>query len=189
MNMTTQLTKALALGSSCAACGAGRKAKNLRYDPQTFLPYCDAPHICNEQHPNSHLNLIQRQSVAELVSSEEIKEAYQKHLMDNYTDSDAAGKIHRLMLKPTTIRIMDPEMAEYLVNLQEDKSFVSLAETIRYCIQVMMENQGTFYKEHQEKVVEQRKVEQAVEAVKELEVEKPEVGDPVPENDEEGLTF
>jgi hypothetical protein len=169
MNMTTQLTKALALGSSCAACGAGRKAKNLRYDPATFLPYCDAPHICNEEHPNSHLNLIKRQAVAELVTSEEIKEAYQKHLLESYTNSDAAGKIHRLMLKPTTIRIMDPDMAEYLVNLQEEKHFESLAETIRYCIQIMKENQGTFYKEHEAKVIEHKKVEKAAEVVKELE--------------------
>lgn len=179
--MTTNLTKALALGSSCAACGAGRKAKNLRYDPQTFLPYCDAPHICNEQHPNSPLNLIQRQAVAELVTSEQIKEAYQQHLIENYTDSDAAGKIHRLMLKPTTIRIMDPDMAEYLVNLQESKGLASLAETIRYCIQVMMENQGVFYKEHKEKAEEHRKVEQAAEAVKELEE-----ADPVDENQDDG---
>jgi hypothetical protein len=186
MNMTTNLTKALALGSSCAACGAGRKAKNLRYDPQTFLPYCDAPHICNENHPNSHLNLIKRQAVADLVSSEEIKEAYQQHLLENYTNSDAAGKIHRLMLKPTTIRIMDPDMAEYLVNLQEDKGLASLAETIRYCIQVMMENQGTFYKEHQEQAREVEKVEQAAEAVKEL--EEPQVEAPKEDKDE-GLVF
>lgn len=184
--MTTQLTKALALGSSCAACGAGRKAKNLRYDPQTFLPYCDAPHICNEKHPNSPLNLIQRQAVADLVTSEEIKEAYQQHLIENYTDSDAAGKIHRLMLKPTTIRIMDPEMAEYLVSLQEDRNLESLAATIRYCIQIMMENNGVFIKEHKELAKEAKKVEQAAEAVKELEEDAP---TPAPEIDEEGMTF
>lgn len=180
------LQKALALGSTCAACGAGRKAKNLRYDPNTFLPYCDAPHICNEEHPNSPKNLIKRQAIMELFTADDIREAYQKHLLDSYVNTDSAMKIHRLMIKPTTIRILDPEMAEYLINLQEEKEFDSLAETMRYCVQIMMENNSMSLQEMREQENERVKAAIAAETVKELEEPEPE---PEEEPQEEGWSF
>lgn len=180
--MTSQLIKALALGSTCAACGAGRKTKNLRYDQDTFMPYCDKPHICNDDHPNSNLNIIKRGALVELVSSEVIKAKYQEHLLSQHVNSGSAAKIHRLMVKPTTIRIMDSSMAEYLIGLQESKELASLAETIRYCIEVMMENNGQFIKEHREVKEQHVKVEAAKEAVKELEDTTPLVVSEVPSN-------
>lgn len=175
----------VALGSTCAACGAGRKVRNLRYDPNTFLPYCEKTHICNDDHPNSYLNVIVRGKITDLVTAEEISGAYQAHLISQY-DPEMAEKLHRIVVKPTTLRIMDPEMAEYLVNLQKELALPSLAETIRHCIQLNMENEGAYFREKRE-VVKETKKEEAVQTLAE-ELEKEPVTVPDKPN-EEGWEF
>jgi hypothetical protein len=158
----------LALGKVCAACGKERKSKALRYDTESFNPYCDNPYICNDEHPNSVKNLIQNQKETVLVPHEDAVNAYREHLSAVYKDSDIVQKIHRMLTDPITIRVQKPEMAKFLVEFQQENDLDSLSETIRYCVEVVMENRGMFIKEHRDAKAELKRVETVKEAIQEV---------------------
>lgn len=160
---------ALALGKVCAACGKERKSKALKYDPATFLPYCDNPYICSDDHPNSPKNLIQNQKETALFDLAQANEAYRKHLKVQYANSDTVEKIHRMLTHPTTIRIQDPDMAVFLVDLEEELGLDNLSDTIRYCIQVVKENNGVFRKEYQAIAQDKKESEAIDKAIKQVE--------------------
>jgi len=159
----------LSLGKTCVACGTTRKSKALRYDPTTFAPYCENPYICNDDHPNSVKNLIANQRETPLLKHDEAVEAYRKYLSETYSSSDIVTRIHKMLTDPSTIRIQNPEMARFLLEFQEEKGIKSLSETIRHCIEIVMENRGMFLKEYREAAEEKRKEEVLKEAIEKIE--------------------
>lgn len=180
---------ATALGRICAACGAERKKKGIKYDPNTLIPYCENPYICNENHPNSPKNLIARGSELKLVSYAEAQELFKKYLELHQPTPERAEKIRRMTTQPSTFRIGDPKLAEFLLNLQEEFKFSSISDTIRYCIELVMENRGRFYADHAklaEEKAEQERIQKAEQDVQQMLEKNPFAED---EDEEEELTF
>lgn len=164
------MTNTLALGNRCNACGHERKTRNLRYDPDTFMPYCENPWVCNENHPNSPKNLIKNQKETDLLTYVDATEAHKKHLTGNL-NKESMQLIYRIMQKPLTIRIQDPEMAQFLAEFQGKAEKENLSETVRYCIQLVKENAGQFYNDHKEAMVEVHKAQNIEEVIKKVEAE------------------
>lgn len=160
------ITRAVALGKTCTACGKERKKKGILYHPQTFMPYCDNPYVCNGDHPNSPVNLIKRGDELKLIPLEEAEHEFNQHIVLNQPDKDIADKIRKMVKNPTTVRIGDPRTAEFILELQKQYAFGSVAETIRYCIELVRENEGTFYM-HKVSAEEKQKQHEEDKAIKE----------------------
>lgn len=175
------------LGRICAACGVQRKIKSLLYDPSTFAPYCQSAYLCNDAHPNSPKNLILNQRETELISYSDANDAYKKHLISGLQmNEDHVGQVQRLLRNPATLRIQDPKQAEFLVEMMVGMGFTSVSESIRHCIHLVHESQGTMYKEHVQLRVEKERSEKVAEVVKAIETPLPAA---VPEEEEGGLMF
>ena len=159
---------ALTLGKSCAACGKERKTKYLRYDAETFKPYCENPYICNDLHPNSVKNLITNQTEIGLLTYEQASEGYKAYLMSSYNNGDVVSRIQAILTKPSNIRVQDPEMAKFLVEFQDEQGLKTLSETIRYCVQVVKDNKNQFNNEYRVEAENHRKEMVAANVVKDL---------------------
>lgn len=120
------------LGVQCNACGTNRKYKSLGYDPETFLAYCENAWICNEHHPNSSANIIKRQSQIELVDYKTAVDLYSKTVI-----LDKSDKVRKLMQNPLTVRIIKPEMAQFLIDEADTKS-LTISELVRSYIESLM---------------------------------------------------
>lgn len=142
------ITRAVALGKTCSACGKERKKKGILYHPETFMPFCDNPWVCNDDHPNSPKNLIARGGELELIQLEEAELKFNQQVVLNQPDPEIATKIRKMVKNPTTVRIGDPRTAEFILELQKKFAFGSVAEAIRYCIETVRENEDTFYKDY-----------------------------------------
>lgn len=134
------------LGKTCIACGQERKKKDMiAYDPATFEPLCVSPYFCNEEHPNSPKNILKNGKVTELLSYDEAREAYNAYIDATHSDPEKVKKIRRMVEHPMTIRIGSPDLAEFILDLQEDMNFSSISDTVRFCIQRMQEEKGGFH--------------------------------------------
>ncbi len=164
------------LGRICTACGKEHKTNHLLFDPETLLPYCTNPYICNLNHPNSPTNLIKRGAELLLVTYTQANAAHEKQLLDKY-DPEIIEKIRKLIVKPLTVRVQDPEMAKFLIELQEQMNFDTMSDLIRYCIQLLQESKGMYYKDHKQ-LQEDAEIVEAVE--KATTVKKPRKAKEVP---------
>jgi hypothetical protein len=136
------------LGKTCTACNRERsKTKSIMYDSQTLMPYCEHPYICNTKHPNSPVNLIERGEELKLININDAQKLFKQHLIESVGDPKKIERIRNLVDKPTTIRVGSPDLAQFLLKLEEEYNFSSLADTIRFCIQMQMENQGAYYRD------------------------------------------
>lgn len=175
------------LGKKCTACGRERsKTKAILYDPNTLLPYCEHPYICNTKHPNTPMKIVERGGELKLITYNEAQKAFKDHLMDTIIDPEQVERIKDIVDKPKSIRISSPELAKFLVETQEKYGFDSLSDTIRHCIRLVMENELEFYKDFKQiekKKEEQRKEEELTKLIEE------EVAAPVTlEPEDEGLS-
>lgn len=123
------------LGSVCTACGVKRKYKSLRYDSETFLPYCEHSYICSERHPNSVRNIITRQTEVTLITYQEANNMYMSGMSMTHTE-----RVRRLLSSPCTVRITNLEMAEFLIQ-ECDKNNLSMSDLVRGYIQSAMGGQ------------------------------------------------
>lgn len=147
------------LGTTCAACGAHRRRKTILYDPRTLEAYCHTPYICNEEHPNSTKNLLQRGSELELVTYEDAQQLLKAALEANLSVGTEADQVRRMVLAPTSIRISDPDLAKFLLDLKKEEGLSSISDAIRYCVwQVMKE------RERVEKGIEEKKLQNEIQA-------------------------
>jgi hypothetical protein len=181
------MAEPMALGKVCAACGVERKKKGIRYSPEDFMPYCDNPYVCNENHPNAPKNLLLRGAELALIPYAEAEEKYKAYLDKNLPNSEMAEKIRRMVTNPTTVRVADPGLAQFLLEFQEEMQFDSISDTIRFCVQKMRESRHGFYSDH--KVIAEAKAEEKRVEVQKAEIEKA-VAKPIqpktePEPDEE----
>lgn len=170
---------------TCAACGTTRKATHLRYDPTTFLPYCQHAEICAPAHPNSPTSILERGQGINLVTLSEAEKLYREKLLIEHPDAEAVEQIRKLLEKPISLRVLSPDLAKYLVQVQKEYSMDTMAETIRYLLSVAMESHGHFYKDRKAVQEEQVKQEIVEKAVKEVERPLPDPEPEEPEQDEE----
>ena len=129
------------LSKTCKACGKERKTKQLRYDPKTFDAYCENPYICeSNDHPNSVPNILQRQSEYELVAADDVQGRFEEHLSEQYRGNvEKFERIRTLLTKPFTLRIIDPQMAKFIVEF-EDANGMNTTQAVRTCLEAAMLN-------------------------------------------------
>lgn len=181
------------LGKACQACGRERsKTKAVMYDPETLFAYCESPYICNDKHPNAPKNLLKRGSELQLISLVDAQKIFKEQLMETVGDPERIAKIRQMVDKPTTIRIGSPDLAIFLLDLQDSFGFGSIADTVRYCIQEMKDRKGEMYQEFKrvDKVLnEKKKVNEVIQSIEQSEeLPQPEVK-PEEETKEEEWTF
>jgi Arc/MetJ-type ribon-helix-helix transcriptional regulator len=139
------------LGKVCTACGQERKQKDkLAYRPETFEAYCVSYYFCNEEHPNSPKNILKNQGETILISYEEAKEKYEEWLEANHENPEKVKRIRKMVEAPMTLRLNSPDMAAFILDLQQEMQFTSISDTIRFCIQRMQEEHGGFHKQQAE---------------------------------------
>lgn len=162
------------LNKVCTACGVERRRKGIAYHPETFMPYCENPYLCNEKHPNSAINLAKRavelgspeKAQIKLLTFEEAKEKLGEWIANTYEDAKKVERIRRMVIQPVSVRIGTPELAEFILNLKEDMGFSSVSDAIRYCIERMQESIGRHvqqYKEKREEIKTEQEVQKALE--------------------------
>jgi hypothetical protein len=134
------------LGKVCTACGQERKQKDkLAYHPETFEAYCVSYYFCNENHPNSPKNVLKNQKETILIPYEEAKEKYQEWLEVNHENPAKVKRIQKMVNAPMTLRLNSPDMAGFILDLQQEMQFTSISDTIRFCIQRMQEEHSGFH--------------------------------------------
>ena len=119
----------------CSACGRELTKKDVLYT-EDRRPFCRNPFECNDEHPNSAKNIIERQGTVQMYSEEELE----RDILESLEISDEMKeRIIKLATKPQSIRLSRVDIAYYLLRLQETKGFSSLSEAIRYCISLAMQ--------------------------------------------------
>jgi len=126
------------LGTQCVACGTRRKHKNLVYDAEHFQAYCENAYLCNQEHPNSPIKLIKRQTVVDMISYEQARADFKATIV-----VEVADKVKRILTYPLSIRIHDPDMANFLVKHAEITE-QNVSDLVRGFIQTMMERYDNF---------------------------------------------
>lgn len=124
--------------NTCTACRMTRKKKSLLYDAATLKPYCLHPYMCNENHPNHPVALVQRGSEYKMYPYDEARERYIKATgrMPELVDAESIEDYERVLSKILSLRITAPEHAALLVELMHDEKLHidSISDAIRHCI-------------------------------------------------------
>lgn len=160
------------LGRICTACGQERKKKDmLAYHPETFEPYCSSYYYCNDEHPNSPKNLAlnitkypETYGETPLLPYEAAKEAYSEWVMTHHENPEKVKRIRKMVASPLTLRLNSPELAEFILDLQQEMEFSSVSDTIRFCIHRMQEEHGGFH-QTQEKIKQETREHENMEKV------------------------
>lgn len=176
------------LGRVCMACGQERKVKDkIAYHPETFEPYCSTPYICNDEHPNSPKNLMANRTKYPntygqtiLLPYEEAKEQYHKWLEANHPHPEKVAKIRKMVENPMTFRIGSPELAEFLLNLQEEMGFTSMSDTLKLCITRMQEEHGGYHQKIEKWKKEDKEEKNLQEVVASPVIERDPITNPTP---------
>lgn len=170
---------------TCIACQTPRRTNNLRYDPNTFLAYCKHAEICNAQHPNSPVNIIQRGDAIPLLTLSEAEKLYKEKLLIEHPDPEAVVQIRKLLEHPISLRLNNPDLAKYLVNVKKNYGFDSLADTLRYILITSMENASKFQDTKEDIVKEHTNQQEVTKQLEEAKQEEEKVLVPDLEDDEE----
>lgn len=158
----------ITLGKKCAACGTERQIKKVMYHPESLEPYCESPYKCNDDHPNSPKNIIARSEYLVMLPFEEAQKRFLAWLKLNHPDLEETERIRKMCSFPISIRITDVAMAQFLLSLEKKMEFKSMSNTIKYCIESLMNAKDGYYTEKrqiQEKIREQKKTEEIVQSV------------------------
>lgn len=144
-----------ALGKVCTACGTERKKKGaILYRTTDFMPFCNSPYFCNDDHPhspkNTHLAGVEGREIDTLVDFETASGLYSQWLDRHHSDPSKIQKVKNMITRPISIRIASPELAMFILELQDEFNIGSVSDTIRYCVQQMKEAKGTFYHDQKE---------------------------------------
>lgn len=140
----------------CSACGRELTKKDVLYT-EDRRPFCRNPFECNDEHPNSAKNIIERQGTVQMYSEEELE----RDILESLEISDEMKeRIVKLSVKPQSIRLSRVDIAYYLLRLQETKGFSSLSEAIRYCIQLAMQVEPVEHTFTEEPVTEEEEEEE-----------------------------
>lgn len=85
----------------CSACGRELTKKDVLYT-EDRRPFCRNPFECNDEHPNSVKNIIERQGTVQMYSEEELE----RDILESLEISDEMKeRIVKLSVKPQSIRL------------------------------------------------------------------------------------
>ncbi len=104
---------------TCHACGKPRRMKMLSFT-ENNVPYCVSYWLCNDKHPSNPSN----PNKIPLFSSLEVK--------------GINDQVYLLMTKPFSMRIGDYTTCKFLTDLQAEKGFANMSDTVRYCLESFM---------------------------------------------------
>lgn len=139
----------------CSACGRELTKKDVLYT-EDRRPFCRNPFDCNDEHPNSAKNIIERQGTVQMYTEEELE----RGILESLEISDEMKeRIVKLAVKPQSIRLSRVDIAYYLLRLQEKKDISSLSEAIRYCIRLAMQVEPMKHTFAEESATEDEKTE------------------------------
>jgi Arc/MetJ-type ribon-helix-helix transcriptional regulator len=71
--------------------------------------------------------------------------------------------------RPISIRIGSPDMAQFLVALQDEQNFSSISDAVRYCVQMVMNHNEEYFNQYKEMQTQIQKERYDQEVAKELE--------------------
>jgi hypothetical protein len=118
----------------CTACSKELNRKEVVYT-EDKQPYCPNPFTCNEDHPNSVLNILARGGALKLFTEEELEDNIFERL---HITEEMKDRILKVATKPQSIRLSKYEIAYYLLMLQEEMELSSISEAVRYCVNLAM---------------------------------------------------
>lgn len=118
----------------CVACGKEHSKKDVLFT-EDRQPYCVNPHACNDKHPNSVKNILARQGAVEMYTEAELEDAIFNKLD---VPQEVKNRIQKIASKPQSIRLSKPDIAYYLLMLQETRGLSSISEAVRYCVHLAM---------------------------------------------------
>lgn len=118
----------MALKTKCVACGLRRKGRNLAYT-QDGIAYCGHPFICNEKHINSRTNVNVRGNEVQLFSAEDLQV---KFAVDRAKPT--VDRLRKMMTESISLRMNNPEMVQFILDLQQEYEFRGTSEAIKFCI-------------------------------------------------------
>lgn len=130
----------LKFNNVCQACGRTRRKSELLYDTKDLKAYCSRIDECNDQHPNSYAEVLERGVTVEMIPFDKAADLYYDRWMENA--SPLQKKAVKLMETPTSVRVGDENLAKYLLKLQEAKSYKSMSETIMTIVREHREAHG-----------------------------------------------
>lgn len=119
---------------NCTACNKELMKKEPLYTEER-LPYCPNPFSCNENHPNSPKNIIERLGAVKMFSEDELEQNIFETLD---VSKEMKERIMKVATKPQSIRLSKVDVAYYVLKLQEEKELSSISEAVRYCIEIAM---------------------------------------------------
>ena len=119
----------------CTACSKDIMKKDVLFTGER-LPYCANPMTCSEEHPNSVKNIVERLGAVEMFTEDQLEH----NAFENLDVSpEMKERILKVSSKPQSIRLSRIDQAQYILKLQEVKGFSSIAESVRYCIDLAMQ--------------------------------------------------
>ncbi len=107
----------------CHACQTPRKKNKLSYTAD-LIAFCNASHECNDQHPNSPLNLVKHGKITQLTPHDEALK--QLTLTTTHTTMK--------LLEPITFRLATIEQAQHIEERCKNLN-VTTSEYIRILIE------------------------------------------------------
>ena len=131
----------------CVACSKELTKKEALYTKDRQA-YCVNPFACTDAHPNSTANILKRQGAVTLYTEDQLESTIFESLN---VPEHIKERIVKVATKPQSVRLSKIDIAYYLVALQETKGFSSLAEAIRYCVDIAMEQEPILGIERKEK--------------------------------------
>lgn len=118
----------------CVACEKEHNKKDVLYT-EDRQPYCVNPFSCTDEHPNSTKNILARQGAVDMYTEADLEKAIFNNLN---VPQDVKERIIKIASKPQSIRLSKPDIAYYLLTLQETRGLSSISEAVRYCVHLAM---------------------------------------------------
>ena len=116
------------LKKTCKACGKDRKKSKIMYDDY-INAYCKNTHECNNEHPNSTINLIKNGKMIPLYDHDKAVEMFTKQ---------NTSETIKYMASPITLRLSSVEQALHLDKVCEERN-ISISDYIRGLIESDMQ--------------------------------------------------
>lgn len=131
----------LKFNNVCQACGRTRRKAELLYDTVDLKPFCARMDECNDQHPNSYAEVMEREGVTiEMVPFNKAADIYYDRMLESAPPLQK--RVMKLLETPTSLRVGDEHLAQYLIKLQDAKGYESMTKTINEIIKDHRERYG-----------------------------------------------
>jgi hypothetical protein len=83
--------------------------------------------------------VIERGSELKLIGYDEAQARLKPMLTEAGAGNEEADQIRKMITQPRSVRIEDPQMAKFIITIQNRFAMENFSEAIRYCIQKAMQ--------------------------------------------------